>query len=74
MKELRFNAADGVWRIAVAIDIKRKAILLVASDKSGGSEKRIYRELIRKADERCDAHLQRIKERNSHADRYPRCL
>ncbi len=63
MKELRFNAADGVWRIAFAFDTKRKAILLVAGDKSGGGEKRFYRELIRKADERFDAHLQRIKER-----------
>jgi hypothetical protein len=32
----------------------------VAGDKSGGSEKRFYRELIRKADERFDAHLARI--------------
>jgi hypothetical protein len=27
MKELRFNAADGVWRVAFAFDTKRKAIL-----------------------------------------------
>ena len=37
------------------------AILLVAGDKSGISEKRFYRELIRRADERFDAHLARIK-------------
>lgn len=60
MKELRFNAADGEWRVAFAFDPRRKAILLVAGDKSGGSEKRFYRELIRKADERFDAHLARI--------------
>ena len=60
MKELRFSAADGEWRVAFAFDPKRKAILLVAGDKSGGSEKRFYRELIRKADERFDAHLARI--------------
>jgi hypothetical protein len=35
--------------------------LLVAGDKSGGSRKRFYRELIRKADRRFDAHLERIK-------------
>ena len=35
MKELRFDAADGVWRVAFAFDPKRKAILLVAGDKSG---------------------------------------
>jgi hypothetical protein len=39
MKELRFNADDGVWRVAFAFDPKRKAILLVCGDKSGGSEK-----------------------------------
>jgi hypothetical protein len=61
MKELRFSAADGEWRVAFAFDPKRKAVLLVAGDKSGGSEKRFYRELIRKADERFDAHLARLK-------------
>ena len=61
MKELRFAAADGEWRVAFAFDTKRKAILLVAGDKSGVSEKRFYRELIRKADERLDAHLARVK-------------
>ncbi len=63
MKELRFDAADGVWRVAFAFDPKRKAILLFAGDKSGGSEKKFYRELIRKADERFDAHLARLKKR-----------
>jgi hypothetical protein len=62
MKELRFSAADGEWRVAFAFDPRRKAILLVAGDKSGGSEKRFYRELIRKADDRFDAHLTRLKE------------
>ncbi|MFZ0737933.1 MAG: type II toxin-antitoxin system RelE/ParE family toxin [Candidatus Acidiferrales bacterium] len=60
MKELRFSAADGEWRVAFAFDRRRKAILLVAGDKSGGGEKRFYRELIRKADQRFDAHLARI--------------
>src|SRR3984957_19276492 len=40
MKELRFSAADGEWRVAFAFDPMRNAILLVAGDKSGGSEKR----------------------------------
>jgi len=61
MKELRFNAAGGEWRVVFAFDPKRKAILLIGGDKSGGSEKRFYRELIRKADDRFDAHLVRIK-------------
>ena len=60
MKELQFSAADGEWRVAFAFDPRRKAILLVAGDKSGGSEARFYRELTRKADERFDAHLTRL--------------
>jgi hypothetical protein len=58
MKELRFDAADGVWRVALAFDPSRKAVLLVCGDKSGGSETRFYRQLIRKVD-RFDAHLAR---------------
>jgi hypothetical protein len=69
MKEMRFDAAGGVWRIAFAFDPRRRAILLVAGDKSGGSEKRFYRELIRKADERFDAHLNRIKQEKKSAVR-----
>jgi len=61
MKELRFGAADGAWRVAFAFDTKRKAILLVAGDKSGVGERRFYRGLIRKADDRFDAHLARLK-------------
>ena len=61
MKELRFSAADGEWRVAFAFDTKRKGILLIAGDKSGGSEKRFYRELLRKADNRFDAHLARLE-------------
>lgn len=60
MKELRFSATGGEWRVAFAFDPRRKAILLVAGDKSGG-EKRFYRELIRRADDRFDAHLTRLK-------------
>jgi hypothetical protein len=61
MKELRFSAAGGEWRVAFAFDPKRKAILLVAGDKSGVSERRFYRELIRKADDRFDTHLARLE-------------
>ena len=61
MKELRFSAAVGEWRVAFAFDPTRKAILLVAGDKSGGSERRFYRELIRKADDRFDTHLAWLK-------------
>jgi hypothetical protein len=60
MKELRFKAADGVWRAAFAFDPKRKAVVLVAGDKSGGSQKQFYRDLIARADKRFDAHLARL--------------
>jgi hypothetical protein len=61
MKEIRFNADDGVWRVAFAFDSKRKAILLVAGDKSGGSQKQFYKQLIAKADLRFDEHLSRLE-------------
>src|ERR1700730_5975553 len=60
-KELRLEAADGVWRVTFAFDPKRRAILLLAGDKSGVSEKRFYKQLIAKADRRFDAHLARLK-------------
>ena len=60
MKELRFDSADGVWR-AFAFDPNRRAILLVAGDKSGGGEKRFYQQLIDKADARFSEHLAKIK-------------
>ena len=60
MKEMRLSAAGGEWRVAFAFDPKRRAMLLVAGDKSGGSERRFYRGLIRKADERFDRHLARL--------------
>ena len=63
MKELRFSAADGEWRVAFAFDPKRHAILLLAGDKSGVGERRFYSELIRKADHRFDGHLAWLRER-----------
>src|ERR1700722_17690143 len=63
MKELRFEAAGGVWRVAFAFDPKRNAVLLIAGDKSGGGEKRFYRQLTAKADERFDEHLSRTKKK-----------
>lgn len=59
MKELRFDADGGVWRVAFAFDPRRHAVLLVAGDKSGGSEKLFYTRLIAKADQRLDNHLRR---------------
>ena len=61
MKELRFRADDGVWRVAFAFDPERKAILLVAGDKSGVAQQRFYKTLIAKADARFAEHLEELK-------------
>ena len=64
MKELRFGAEGGIWRVAFAFDPERKAILLVAGDKSGVAKRRFYREFIRKADGRFDRHLKALRAKN----------
>lgn len=61
MKELRFEADDGEWRVAFAFDPKRRAVLLVAGDKAGVSEKKFYKRLIAKADARYERHLGKLK-------------
>jgi hypothetical protein len=57
MKELRFRADRGVWRVAFAFDPKRAAIVLIGGDKSGDSQRRFYEHLITNADKRFDRHL-----------------
>lgn len=61
MKELRFRADDGVWRVAFAFDPERQAIILVAGDKSGVAQKRFYKGLIARADARSAEHLGTLK-------------
>ena len=61
MKELRFEADNGEWRLAYAFDPERQGILLVAGDKSGGSSRLFYRRLIARADRRLDLHLANLK-------------
>ena len=46
MKELRFKADGGVWRVAFAFDPQRNAVLLVAGDKSGTSEKKDRKSVV----------------------------
>ena len=65
MKELRVDAGRGVWRIAFAFDPERKAILLVAGDKKGKSQKRFYKELLRIANSRFEQHLTNLKRKKS---------
>ena len=61
MKELRFSADEGVWRVAFAFDPRRRAIILVAGDKSGVAQQRFYKALIAKADARFAEHLETLK-------------
>lgn len=60
LKELRFNADDGAWRVAFAFDPRRRAVLLVAGNKAGVGQRRFYRNLVRVAEKRYAAHLKRI--------------
>ena len=52
-------------RFTFAFDPERNGIVLCGGDKSGGSEKRFYRQLIAKADERFDAHLAIVSQRGT---------
>lgn len=64
MKELRFDADGGVWRVAFAFDPARRAIMLVAGDKKGVNPRGFYKKLIQRADSRYDAHLMRLEKSN----------
>jgi hypothetical protein len=61
MKELRLSLVDGEWRVAYAFDPERKAILLVAGNKSGVSQKVFYKRLIKTADTRYASHLKSLR-------------
>ncbi len=57
MKELRCKVNKANWRILFAFDPDRKAILLVAGNKTGANQKRFYEQLIARADERFNQYL-----------------
>jgi hypothetical protein len=63
MKELRFEAGGGAWRVAFAFDPKRQAVVLVAGDKRGVAQARFYKALIAKADRRFGKYLETVRER-----------
>jgi hypothetical protein len=63
MKELRFDADGGVWRVAFAFDPERSAILLVGANKAGVSKDRFYSDLIDVADRRFAQHLIKVRAR-----------
>lgn len=64
LKELRFGADGGVWRVAFAFDDRRVAVLLAVGDKKGKDEKRFYKALIALADRRFETW----KGREDHGD------
>ncbi|MEM8638085.1 MAG: type II toxin-antitoxin system RelE/ParE family toxin [Cyanobacteria bacterium P01_G01_bin.54] len=57
MKELRFSFDGCPWRVAFAFNPNRKAIVLVAANKSGVPQRRFYKTLIKIADQRFDRYL-----------------
>jgi len=64
MKEIRFNAEDGVWRFAFAFDPRRAAVVLCGGDKEGANQAAFYKELIAKADARFAAHIASFKKQS----------
>ena len=68
MKELRFDAANGAWRVAFAFDLERRAVLLMAGDKSGIAQRRFYSRMIPTADKRFSRHQAELKERRDNGD------
>ncbi len=52
LKELRFGADGGIWRVAFAFDGRRVAVLLAAGDKRGQGQARFYKALISLAERR----------------------
>jgi hypothetical protein len=52
LKELRFSAEGGVWRVAFAFDRRRIAVLLAMGDKRGKGSDRFYKALVAKAEAR----------------------
>jgi mRNA-degrading endonuclease RelE of RelBE toxin-antitoxin system len=52
----------------VRVAIAARAILLVAGDKSGVKERRFYKTLIAKAEERFDQHLKQLGKGTNHVN------
>jgi hypothetical protein len=65
------HGLGGSGRVAFAFDPERAAILLVAGDKSGASQKRFYRSLIDRADRRLDDHLKTLTKTRKEASHGP---
>lgn len=71
MKEGRFSVGNQVWRVALAFDTTRQAIILCAGDKQGKSERLFYKQLIATADKRFTDHIEKLNQQKSN-ERKPR--
>jgi hypothetical protein len=60
MKELRFKAEGGVWRVAFAFDPERNAILRLPVTNPEQARKSFTSRLIEKADKRYKEHLDNL--------------
>lgn len=60
MKELRFSAAGGEWRVAFAFDRRAGGDFTSSRKQIGRESKTFLPRTIRKANERFDAHLARM--------------
>jgi len=57
IKEIRFNADDGVWRFLFAFSPNQTAIILASGDKKGISEKVFYDSIIALSEKRFASYL-----------------
>jgi len=64
MRELRVQHQGRPYRIFYAFDPERKAILLIAGDKTG--DDRFYQRMIPRADRLYDEHLDQLEREGSH--------
>jgi hypothetical protein len=61
MKEIRVQCQGRPWRVLVAFDPLRQAVVLVGGHKGG--DKRWYKENVSLADKRFQQHLEKMKRR-----------
>lgn len=65
MKKLRFDAANGVWRVAFRLRCETFRRSTRRWRQVRRQPETFYRELIRNADQRFDAHLERIRKQKT---------
>jgi hypothetical protein len=61
MKELRAKTSASELRVAFAFDPTRAAVLLVGGNKAGVGQRKLYQQLIDRADALFAAHLAKVR-------------